>query len=169
MKAAIRLISMFLLFFLLQSGCAQTAEVTESSVTPDTAPRQLPDGVTQEEYQETYTDIEALIEKLNIIIENRDFEAWKNHLSESYIHKMSSKETLDELSELPVLKKNNIRLNSLRNYFIYVVIPSRSDVYLSGIEYIDEKHVKAYMIIDDERIILYNFVLVGSTWKIGTG
>ena len=123
--------------------------------------------VTEEVFSQTFSDIESLIQRLNSIISASKFEKWQEYLTEEYKNHYSKEETLRELSNRPILQKYNIRLTSLKDYFNYVVVPSRSDVRLDDLFFQDNNHVKAIMIIDDQRVILYQLEKVDGEWKIG--
>lgn len=124
--------------------------------------------VTEEIFTKAFEDIESLIKRLNIIIDNEDYDEWLQYLTVEYIDYYGASDTLKELSERPILKKYNIRLTSLNDYFKYVVVPSRADAILDDLVFEDNNHVKAIMIIDDQRVILYQLENVDSNWKIST-
>jgi hypothetical protein len=123
--------------------------------------------VTEEVFTRTFDEIEAFIDNLNEIIRSKDYETWTSYLSEDYILKTSDQDFLKEQSETPVLKKNNIELADLRDYFEYVVVPSRSHAQVDDIEFIDESHVKAISVINDTRGLLYLLVREDDNWFIG--
>ena len=123
--------------------------------------------VTEEEYIQTFDDIREFIELLNGIIKSEDYDTWLTHLTEEYVEVMGSAITLSQISEEPILKKYNIKLRSLKDYFMYVVVPSRSSARLDEIEFNDSEHVTAFMIIKGQRAILYSLIKVDNTWKIG--
>ncbi len=123
--------------------------------------------VTKEVYRQTFDAIKETILKLNEIIKARDYEKWKTYLTKKYIERMSDPEFLKKLSESPILKQNGIVLKSLKDYFIYVVVPSRADARLDKIEIIDKDHVKAITIINNNPTILYWLERVDNQWKVG--
>lgn len=123
--------------------------------------------VTEEIFTRTFDEIEAFINRLNAIIRCKDYETWTSYLSDEYIRKTSDRDFLQAQSETPVLKKNGIELENLRDYFEYVVVPSRSHAQLDDIEFIDEAHVKAISIINDTRGLLYLLVQEDGGWFIG--
>ena len=123
--------------------------------------------VTDEVYLKTFDEIEEFIGNLNEIISNEDYETWLTYLSGVYIERTSDTEYLREQSEKPLLKQNNITLRSLQDYFIYVVVPSRTQVTVDEIEFIDENQVKAFAMIKNTRALLYLLVRVDGKWKIG--
>jgi hypothetical protein len=123
--------------------------------------------VTEEIYTRTFGEIEAFIHSLNQIIRNSDYDGWAAHLSEEYIRAMSDPGFLKAQSEKPLLKQSNIELAGLKDYFLHVVVPSRSQAQLDEIEFIDEDHVKALSVLRGTRVILYLLNRDDGEWKIG--
>jgi len=123
-------------------------------------------NVTDAVYNKTFSDINDFILRLNQIIGDSKFDEWKKHLTKGYIDYYSNTENLRQISENPTLKKYKIVLRSLRDYFTYVVVPSRSEARLDSISFVDDNNIKAYMIIDGEPAILYNLVRIDNNWKI---
>lgn len=123
--------------------------------------------VSEEVFTRTFTDIEDLIGRLTRIISAGKYEEWLGYLTKEYKQYYGNQETLKELSQRPILKKYNIRLTSLKDYFEYVVVPSRSDVRLDDLVFEDNNQVKAIMVIEGQRVILYQLEKVDGEWKIG--
>ncbi len=124
-------------------------------------------NVSEDVYTKTFTDIDKLIAELNKIIRDENFTEWKKYLTDEYITYYSDPDNLKVLSNTPTLKKYNIVIRSLKDYFIYVVVPSRSNVNLDDISFIDDNNIKAYMKIDGDPVVLYNLKYIDETWKIG--
>ena len=123
--------------------------------------------VTEEIYVRTFEEIEAFIKSLNDIISKKDYETWVTHLSDEYTARTSDPDYLREQSNKPILKKKNITLRGLEDFFFHVVVPSRIEAELDDIEFIDENHVKAVSIVRNRRGLLYLLVRVEDEWKIG--
>jgi hypothetical protein len=123
--------------------------------------------VSEELYTKTFQDVEKLIEELNAIIQAEDYEKWLSYLTEDYKNYYSDPDVLKEQSEKPLLKRYNIRLRTLKDYFLYVVVRSRQTTRLDALEFTDETHVKATMLIDGTPYILYYLEYDGKAWKIG--
>ena len=122
--------------------------------------------VSEAVYNQTFSDIQEFVTKLNKIISDSNFEAWKKYLTQEYINYYSNPANLRQISENPILKKHNITLKSLKDYFTYVVVPSRSNATLDSISFVDDNHIKAYMLDGDILVILYNLVKTNNNWKI---
>ena len=120
----------------------------------------------QAAYQRTFQDIQEFIRRLNRIISDSNYDEWRRHLSQSYIDYYSNPATLRQISQAPALIRNNITLRTLRDYFIYVVVPSRSNVRLDSISVIDDTHTRAFMMIGGDSVLLYNLVRDGNSWKV---
>lgn len=120
-----------------------------------------------EELKEAETDIAELIEKLNKIISSKDFNSWKEYLSNDYVMYYSDPEVLKERSKSSLLIKNKIVLRSIEDYFNYVVVGSRQNVKLDEIKVLDRDRIKAYMFINNTPVIIYELIRIENTWKIG--
>ncbi len=123
--------------------------------------------VSEEVYQRTFEEIEAVIAELNAIIRAGDFAAWERRLTVAYRERTSSREYLDEVSQSPLLQQSGVRLATLEDYFRKVVVPSRSSVKLDQLAFVDATHVKAITVIQGEAYILYWLVRENGTWDIG--
>lgn len=124
--------------------------------------------VSDDAYKKAFDDTETIIRKLNEIIKKKDYSSWLSYLTEGYKNKYSDQALLRELSKQPTLQKYNITLKTLRDYFFYVVSPSRANAKLDQISFIDENHLKAIMKIDSNSVILYLLEKRGDEWKICT-
>jgi hypothetical protein len=129
-----------------------------------------PASVTVEQKKATFIDIRTFIEGLNRIIQRKDYDAWLGNLTPEYISYYSDPALLAQISEYPVLKRSGTKLTSLRDYFIYVVYPSRQNDRVDDIDFVGEFRVKAITVgTKGDRQILYNLEKHGETWKIGIG
>ncbi len=124
--------------------------------------------VSDEVYNRTFSEIEELIDNLNEIIRNEDFEAWKENLTQKYIDTMSSPENLQRISEKPAIKDSGLEVDSLKSYFMNVVVPSRANSRVDEIVFVNDNRIKAFMVINGQKTILYRLVKVDGQWKIGT-
>jgi hypothetical protein len=150
----------------------QEAAVEEQPEAPIEPAKQEPQPaeeyvVSEEVYSKTFDEIEEFIRNLNEIIRREDYDTWLTYLSDEYIERTSDPAYLKQQSEQPLLKKHNINLDSLRDYFEYVVVPSRVQAKLDEIEFVDENQVKAYAMIRNTKALLYLLVREDDKWKIG--
>ncbi|MGA2545003.1 MAG: hypothetical protein ABSF43_00500 [Rectinemataceae bacterium] len=127
-----------------------------------------PSVVTEAVKSATFVDVRAFIESLNQIIRHQDYEAWRLNLTEDYINYYSDPSILAKYSEYAIIKANNIKLQTLRDYFINVVYPSRQNDKVDDIEFVGENLIKAITVNPKgERNILYMLEKHGDAWKIG--
>jgi hypothetical protein len=141
------------------------AEETEPAEATDVEEESF--AVSEEVYIETFEDIRQLIDDLNSIVRDENYEKWLKYLTDEYIGHFSSAEILKENSEQPLLKKYNISLSTMKDYFRWVVVPSRSNARLDDLVFIDNQHVKAIMVFNGQRTILYLLEKAVEGWKIG--
>ena len=140
-----------------------------------------PGSISEEIYAATKADIQALITDLNRIIRARNYEEWIKNLDASYFRLISSADFLSERTEElyrrdQVIAQNMGRdprmiekkiLRTARDYFINVVVPSRSNDRLDDIDFISVNYVRAYTVDQrGQRLVLYNLELVDGIWKI---
>jgi vacuolar-type H+-ATPase subunit H len=122
---------------------------------------------TEEVYRETFQDVEDYISELNNIIRNQDYEQWVGFLTPLYKESLADPEFLLSISERPVIKNRNLSVESLRDYFEYVVVPSRANIRLDDLVFLSDKEVEAIMQIGDTKITVYRLVRTDEGWKIG--
>lgn len=123
--------------------------------------------VTEELYRRTFDEIARVIAELDGIIRERDYDAWVARLSREYIGRTSSREFLDEASKSARLSAGKIVLQSLKDYFVNVVVQSRLLATLDQILFVDAANVKAMTVVSGESYILYWLVREDGRWKIG--
>jgi hypothetical protein len=129
-----------------------------------------PSVVTEEVKTTTFVDVRSLIDSLNQIIRQKDYDAWLSHLTDAYVKYYSDPAILSRYSEYPVIKRKGVKLQTLQDYFIYVVYPSRQNDKVDDIEFVGANLVKAITINSKgDRNILYMLEKHGDAWKIGIG
>jgi hypothetical protein len=125
--------------------------------------------VSAEKKQASLVEIRALVDKLNAIIARKAFSDWKTYLDEDYIHTYGDPVRLKAYStSSPFLKQLKINLKTLEDYFKFVVVPSRADVSVEDISFVDEDRVQVWTVVDNERVLLYLLKLYGKEWKISS-
>ncbi len=123
--------------------------------------------ISEEVKQITFIDIRKFMETLNTVIQTKDFNTWNLYLTDSYRDYYSKSEVLSELSSQYVIKRQGIVLKTLKDYFIYVVYPSRQNDRVDAIEFIGQTRVKAFTTnAKGDRLVLYILEKIGDTWKI---
>ena len=131
------------------------------------APAFDPASISQTERDTAKTEIQQLIQRLNSIIRDKNYNAWVSYLSTGYFSIISSPEYLERISQSAVLVKQRIVLKSAHDYFIHVVVPSRANDRVDEIEFESQNRVKAYTVSSKgERLRLYDLEKTGNEWKI---
>jgi len=131
--------------------------------------------VSKEVYDTTLAEVRLFVEKLNQVIKNKDYNGWKNALSDEFFQRISSPEFLANASESKLLRSQKIVLRTPNDYFNHVVVPSRSNSNVDEIEFFTTNEVKVYYVekteknetTDVRRLRLYVLIKKpGDTWKI---
>jgi len=136
--------------------------------------------VSQEVYDFTLAEVKLFIDSLNSLIMKKNYNGWKNALSDDFFDRISSPEFLAAASESAILKSKKIVLKSPNDYFLQVVVPSRSNSRVDEIEFTDTNKVKVYYreervrrnsdnsvsAPEVRRLRLYELIKIGDTWKI---
>ena len=65
-----------------------------------------------------------------------------------------------------MFEKRNITLTKLSDFFIHIVVPSRSNVILEEIDFVDELHVKAIAMTSRGPGVLYYLEKKEDSWWI---
>ncbi len=181
----LKTISLLILVVLLFSGCTgvehgatavqepeqpvvteEAAPETSEPVVADTSGGNDEYLMNEEQYEETKKDLSTLVDELNQIIADENYQEWLTYLTGDYKSYYSNPDVLHELSQSPLMIKYNIKLRSLKDYFNYVVVASRKDVRIDDIKAISDRRVKVHMIVNDEPIVVYTLEKVDERWKI---
>jgi hypothetical protein len=125
-----------------------------------------PIEVPEEVYVQTFSEVELVIQDLNDIIHRGDYHRWRSYLTDNYIEVMSRPEVLAEVSQSPVLRRNDIILRDLEAYFRYVVVPSRARSVLDELIFYSDTIVEALTERDEVLYLLYELRNVDGQWKL---
>jgi hypothetical protein len=125
-------------------------------------------GLDQESYEEVLDEVKAFVDSLNLIIKDRNYGKWRLVLSEELLKEISSPEFLANASKWPSMKSRGIVLRETKDYFDYVVVPSRANSQVDKIEIMDNNRVKAFFInTRKERTeLVYELAKIGDSWTI---
>jgi hypothetical protein len=145
----------------------EQAEAVETVVKVETV-KFDPSSVTPEVYQETREDIFRFVENLNSIIKSKCYSLWMQYLDTDYYQYINSPDYLLGISKSEILTSRKIVLSNAYDYFIHVVVPSRSNDKVDDIEFVSENRIRAININNGKRVILYNLEKTQSGWKIVT-
>jgi len=135
--------------------------------------------VTQEMYDYTLEDVKHFVDGLNSLIQNKNYDGWKDALSDELFAHISSPEFLTNASESTLLRSRKIVLKTPNDYFLQVVVPARSNSKVDAIEFIATDRVKVYYMeervrkgenntstTEVRRLRLYELIKDEDTWKI---
>jgi len=142
----------------------QPAEETDRIVVDTKKPVDL----SQESYNEVLDEVKAFVDSLNLIIKDKNYYRWRSVLSEELLKEISSSEFLANASKWPSMKSRGIVLKEPKDYFNYVVVPSRANSQVDKIEIMDNNRVKAFYInTRKERTeLVYELAKIGDSWTI---
>jgi uncharacterized hydantoinase/oxoprolinase family protein len=142
-----------------------------------TADTQNSSGLRQEAYENVFNDVKAFVENLNMIIQNKNYNRWREALSEERLREISSPMFLATASNSASMRRRGIVLKTLNDYFLYVVVPSRANSQVDKIEIVDNKRVKVIYMhtrkvegsedkTETVPLLVYELIKDGNTWKI---
>jgi hypothetical protein len=118
-------------------------------------------------YTETKRDIQSFVEEADILIRERKYTEWEKLLSPDYVKLINSPAFLDDVSQQPRLKSQNIVLHTGRDYFFNVVVTSRSNMRANDIEFITLSRVMAFTVNQaGQRMRIYTLDRTGDSWEI---
>ncbi|MCL2066392.1 MAG: hypothetical protein FWG99_02870 [Treponema sp.] len=162
--------------FSCSSGPAVEETPGTGTNTMESAPAQEdvvfnPMEVSQDLYVSTIAEVRQFIEELNVIISNKNYNAWRTALSQEFFAEISSAEYLRLVSETDAMKRRRIVLRTPQDYFNNVVVPSRANSRVDDIEFISERRVKAFTVMPNRagellRLRLYDLEYADNMWKI---
>jgi hypothetical protein len=149
----------------------------KAEAVPVAAAAQSSGGLENETYEEVFNEVKVFIENLNIIIKNKEFNKWKEALSQERYKEISSREFLTSTSNSTSMRRRGIVLRKPEDYFNFVVVPSRANSQVDKIEILDNNRVRAiYMSTrktgdNEERfetvpLLVYELAKTGDTWTI---
>lgn len=156
------------------------ADPVIDSEIPDKVPERIPERpseiqaedssveISHEVYEKTFGEVGEIIEELNGIIKSGNYNMWVEFLTPRFIREIMDPLNIDRINDQPVLKRNNIVIKTLSDYFMYVVVPSRASVRLDDLVFTDTDRVRAFMFIRDERVLIYQLEQIEGKWKIST-
>ncbi len=115
----------------------------------------LSGAISKDEFVEDKKDIMMIIDDLNEIIKNRDYDAWLAYVSPASKQYWSNPKNLAAVANrLPV---KGIKIRSMKDYFLYVFIPARQNSKVEEIRYVSKTITKAVEPKEDEDLIFYMF------------
>jgi len=131
-----------------------------------------------ESYEEVFMEVKTFIERLNLIIQSKDYKKWRDALSEERFNEISSPEFLANVSNSDAMKNRRIAVSTVNDYFLNVVVPSRANSKVDKIEILDNNRVRAFymssrrVVIGNKTrtetipLLIYELRKNGNTWTI---
>lgn len=120
--------------------------------------------ITRETYDQTKSELEKVVDQLNKITATKDYNKWVEFLSPQYKYDYSNPTVLKVVSEaLPV---KGIKLRSLKDYFTYVFVPSRSKIRVDDIQFLSPERVNVLMKQGGRTVIIYGIENTKGKWKL---
>jgi len=122
--------------------------------------------LSQESRQGLEEELEALVLRINSDIASGEYEKWLLYLSSDYMDNYNSREILSGISLSPRLGTRGMVLTDLKDYYEWVVMPSRHDAKLESIEIATEKRAIAYSMYKGSKARLYELEKIHGEWRI---
>jgi len=135
-------------------------------------------GLTQESYEQIFNEVKVFIENLNILIQNKNYSKWRDALSKERLIEISSEEFLANASNTNSMKRRGIVLKTAYDYFLYVVVPSRTNSQVDKIDILDNNRVRALYMYTRKTgdkngeqtetipLLVYELAKTGDSWTI---
>ena len=120
--------------------------------------------VTKKTFEDDKAAIMASIGELSSIMTGGRYEAWLKFIDEESIRYWSNPKNLERASKMLPVK--GLRMNSLRDYFTYIFVPSRKGRKVDEIRYDSKTSVKAVQVREDTDIIYYYFNKINGKWLV---
>ncbi len=148
-----------------QSAPAPAAEPAAEKENDEEYLRSTQDvSVSKEEFSSDKKDILGIIEKLAVIMAEYDYDSWLEYIEPESLQYYSNPVNLRNASKrLPVKGQ---RLNSLKDYFVFVFVPSRKNHVVDEIRYLSKDSVKVVQTNGSQDIVYYNFTKINEKWMI---
>lgn len=121
--------------------------------------------ITKKTFEDTKTEMQTVVEKLNKITMERDYKSWLEWLSEEYYRTYSDPATLESVSaSLPI---KNVKIRNIKDYFNYVFVPSRQNMRVDDIKFISPTRVYVIMEITPQSpAAIYILEKTDEGWKL---
>ena len=122
-------------------------------------------AITKSTFESTKSETQAVVEELNRITMNRDYDRWLTYLSKEYYDEFSHPDTLEKVSAS--LPTKGLKLRNLRDYFTYVFVPSRQNMRVDDIQFVSPTRVYVIMeIAPGSPAAIYILEKTDKGWKL---
>jgi len=120
--------------------------------------------ITKETHAQTKSEIELVVDELNQITAKKDYNRWLSFLAPSYKEMYADQATLKAASEALPIK--GIKLKTLRDYFLYVFVPSRQNIKVDDIQFFSPTQVNVLMLHGKDLLLVYRIENTEDGWKL---
>ena len=120
--------------------------------------------ITKETHAQTKSEIELVVDELNRITAKKDYNRWLSFLTPSYKEMYADQVTLKAASEALPIK--GIQLKTLRDYFLYVFVPSRQNIKVDDIQFLSPTQVNVLMLHGKDLLLVYRIENTEDGWKL---
>jgi hypothetical protein len=121
--------------------------------------------ITKETFDHTKTEMQLVVEDLNKITYSRDYKRWLEYLSDEYVSTFSDPENLKRVSTS--LPTKGIQLKDLKDYFVYVFVPSRQNMRVDDIKFVSPTRVYVIMELSPQSpAAIYILERAKDGWKL---
>ncbi len=175
-KTAVLLLCATVIFSSCGSGPAPNPDVTPArnngengqqtaSTDEDVVVRFDTVAITKATFESTKNEMHAVVEELNRITMNRDYDRWLTYLSSDYYKEFSNPDTLEKVSAS--LPTKGLKLRNLKDYFSYVFVPSRQNMRVDDIQFVSPTRVYVIMeIAPGSTAAIYILEKTDRGWKL---
>jgi hypothetical protein len=126
-----------------------------------------PKNPSVEIYTATLADIQDFVRSLDTLIKARNYDEWLKLLSPSYCEFINTPGFLETISKQPRLKSQNVVLQNRMDYFLNVVVASRTDLEANDIEFLTMTRVMVFTINQKgQKIRIYTLDKTPESWEI---
>lgn len=123
--------------------------------------------ITKKHYNDTMDEIKIVVEGLNKTTASKNYTTWLKFLSEQYKKTYSNPSILKTTSEsLPV---KGLKLNSLKDFFNYVFVPSRQKIKVDDIKFLSPVKVNVIMLSKKKELLVYALEKFNEKWLLVPG
>jgi hypothetical protein len=135
-------------------------------------------SLAEESYEQVFNEVKDFIENLNMVIQSKNYNKWRDALSTERLNEISSAEFLANASKTNSMRRRGIVLKTVYDYFLYVVVPSRADSQVDKIDILDNNRVRALYMntrktggkneesTETIPLLVYELAKTGDSWTI---
>lgn len=120
--------------------------------------------ITKKHYNDTMNEIKIIVDGLNKTTASKDYNKWLTYLSKLYKDTYSNHSILKKTSETLPIK--GLKLNTLKDYFNYVFVPSRQNIKVEDIIFLSPIKVNVIMLNKGRNLLVYKLEKIDGRWLL---